>query len=352
MQELATAKAQRQSGALEIRGVEKHFQEVHVLRGVSLSVAAGSFVTLLGPSGCGKTTLLRILAGLELPDRGTVTLSGRDITHLPAPQRRVNTVFQSYALFPHLSVADNVAFGVRARKLPESEVKARVPPALEMLRLSSLAHRLPAQLSGGQRQRVALARAIVNEPELLLLDEPLSALDAQLRADVQVELVRLQRRLGTTFVMVTHDQDEAMAVSDHLFLMREGTIIQSGPPRSLYEQPASRFVAEFLGTANLLEARPVSGGFETRLGHLVGQGEATELCIRPEHIQLSHTPPATNGVRARVREVSYRGDHCEVWLEPDLRVRVFGKVPAPGEEIWAHLPGEYLIPLRPEVIGG
>ncbi|MBA3710681.1 MAG: ATP-binding cassette domain-containing protein [Planctomycetes bacterium] len=247
-------------GALRVQGVDKRFGTTEVLRDAEVDVRPGEFVTLLGPSGCGKTTLLRIVAGFELPDRGSVVLDGVDITRLPANRRPVNTVFQSYALFPHLSVFENVAFGLRARGVAEAEVVARVGEAMDLLRFAELRDRRPHQLSGGQRQRVALARALVNRPDVLLLDEPMSALDARLRAEVQLELKRLQRRLGTTFVLVTHDQDEAMVVSDRILLMHGGRIVQAGAPREVYERPRTRFVAEFLGAANLIAATRTGQG--------------------------------------------------------------------------------------------
>ncbi len=243
---------QTSSGIL-IEGIDKSFGPVQALKSVSLHVNEGEFFTLLGPSGCGKTTLLRIIAGLELPDSGRVILGGEDITHLPATKRQVNTVFQNYALFPHLSVYENVAFGLRARRFPKEEVNTKVRKALELLGLQDLADRHPHQLSGGQQQRVALARALVNEPRVLLLDEPMSALDAKLRAQLQVELRRLQRRLKQTFILVTHDQSEAMVVSDRIAVMNDGMIVQFGTPREVYESPRTRFVAEFLGAANLLK---------------------------------------------------------------------------------------------------
>ena len=240
---------------LALKGIDKSFGEVQALKDVSLDVCEGEFFTLLGPSGCGKTTLLRIIAGLELSDRGEVILGGEDITTLPATKRQVNTVFQSYALFPHLTIFENVAFGLRSRKYPKHEVENRVSKRLEMLGLQEMSDRHPHQLSGGQQQRVALARALVNEPKVLLLDEPMSALDAKLRAQVQVELRRLQRKLGQTFILVTHDQSEAMVVSDRIAVMNQGKIIQFGSPKEVYEQPKTRFVAEFLGAANLLQGR-------------------------------------------------------------------------------------------------
>ena len=342
------------AGDLVLTDVAKRFGMVEVLRGVSLRAEAGRFVVLLGPSGCGKTTLLRIVAGLEVADRGRVELGGLDLGPLPANRRPVNTVFQSYALFPHLAVRDNVAFGLRARRIAEPEVALRVGDTLDLLRIQEFAARLPHQLSGGQRQRVALARALVNEPRLLLLDEPLSALDAQLRGEVQVELKRLQRRLGTTFLLVTHDQDEAMTLADHLVVMRDGAIEQQGPPADVYDRPATRFAAGFLGAANLIVARRIAGGADTALGRLQLVAplawESGTLAIRPERVECGVPADADNAVSGCVAEVVYRGDHCDAWLDAGgctLRVRLPpGRAPRPGDILRVRLPPADLVALR------
>ncbi len=332
--------------ALSIEAVSKSFGSTSVLDRVGFEVPEGQFVTLLGPSGCGKTTLMRIIAGLELPDAGKVIMGGVDVSMAPANRRAVNTVFQSYALFPHLSVYENIAFGLRARKIDRAEIATRVSDALEMLQIGPFAARQPHQLSGGQRQRVALARALVNQPEVLLLDEPMSALDAKLRADVQVELRRLQRKLGKTFILVTHDQDEAMTVSDRILVMNKGKIEQDGPPMEVYEQPRSRFVAEFLGSANLITASRNCSGVETQLGHLDTARrpawEAGTVAIRPERIKVVQDRPANNGLKAIVRDLIYRGDHLDLWVEPGpLRVRTHPtqRLDA-GDEVWLELPAE------------
>lgn len=334
---------------LSVFGVGKSFGPVAALREVSLTVAGGEFVTILGPSGCGKTTLLRVIAGLELADCGRIALGGSDISRLPANRRPVNTVFQNYALFPHLNVFENIAFGLRARRYAQSEVDRRVGAALEMLHLDELPKRRIGQLSGGQKQRVALARALVNQPDLLLLDEPMSALDAKLRAEVQLELRRLQRRLGKTFVLVTHDQNEAMTVSDRIFVMRDGRIVQSGPPVEVYDRPANRFVAEFLGTTNLIAAHRENGAMRTELGLLspreLPSWKSGVLSIRPERILVRRDKPAGNGVRAIVSEVIYRGDHLDVFLQPaNLHLRgVPGAVNViPGQQIWLELSRHHL----------
>lgn len=333
---------------LAVTGIGKRFGSVTALRDVSLTVASGEFVTILGPSGCGKTTLLRIVAGLEIADAGQVSLGGVDITHLPANRRPVNTVFQNYALFPHLDVFENIAFGLRARKFAPAEVQRRVSGALDMLHLDEMPHRRTFQLSGGQKQRVALARALVNQPDVLLLDEPMSALDAKLRAEVQLELRRLQRRLGKTFVLVTHDQNEAMTVSDRIFVMRDARIVQSGPPSEVYDRPVNRFVAEFLGTTNLIPAWRNNGSVHTDMGTLAPRAhpswERGALCIRPERILVRAAKPEANGVRAIVSEVIYRGDHLDVFVQPgSLHLRSApGAALKPGQQVWLELPSRHL----------
>ncbi len=302
-------------------GLVKRFGAVVALDRVSVAIRRGELFSLLGPSGCGKTTMLRVIAGLEEPDEGTLHISGQDALPVPAHRRPVNTVFQSYALFPHLSVTENVAFGLRMKRRPESEITGRVRQAMELTQIAELADRMPAQLSGGQKQRVALARAVVNEPDVLLLDEPLGALDLKLRKQLQTELRALQKRLGITFIHVTHDQEEALALSDRLAVMNAGQIEQLGEPATVYERPRTRFVAEFLGSCNLITGRPTSGGggrqFDTALGVLsiaetgssAGRDQAVTLAIRPEKIRLDTAtgtlPP--NAVRAVVEAVLYTG---------------------------------------------
>ncbi|MCC7145281.1 MAG: ABC transporter ATP-binding protein [Phycisphaeraceae bacterium] len=334
---------------LNIEGISKYFGPVQALAGVTFTVKAGEFVTLLGPSGCGKTTLLRIIAGFERSDEGHVRLGERLLDDLPANRRPVNTVFQSYALFPHLSVYANIAFGLRARHFAAAEVDKRVEFGLGMLQLDGLAERYPHQLSGGQKQRVALARALVNEPEVLLLDEPMSALDAKLRAEVQIEMRRLQRKLGKTFILVTHDQDEAMTVSDRILVMNQGRIEQIGTSSEVYEKPRNRFVAEFLGAANLIPAELVGPRtVQTALGMLELRAdprwERGTLAIHPERIEARRTPPKSNGVRVRVKDAVYRGDHVELLVEPGpLRVQAVPGINFEiGERLWLELPAERL----------
>jgi len=274
-----------------LRGVTKRFGDTTVVRGVDLTINQGEFFTMLGPSGSGKTTLLRLIAGFERLDGGSISLDGVDVTNQPPYQRDVNTVFQDYALFPHYTVAQNVGYGLRVRRMTKSEARARVDKALAMVQMTSFADRKPGQLSGGQRQRVALARALVNEPTVLLLDEPLGALDLKLRQEMQVELKRLQRELGITFIYVTHDQEEALTMSDRLAVFRDGQIEQLGAPAEVYEHPATAFVAGFVGTSNVLET-----AHGTRV-------------LRPEKIDIvpAATASSHEGVRGTIRDVSYVG---------------------------------------------
>jgi putative spermidine/putrescine transport system ATP-binding protein len=279
--------------AYDIRLIElaKRYGEVRAVDGVSLDVAPGEFFTMLGPSGSGKTTTLRLIAGFELPDQGRVELAGSDVTRAPAYARDVNTVFQDYALFPHMTVRQNVEYGLKIKKVPKSERRSRAEEALEIVRLPGVGDRKPAQLSGGQRQRVALARAIVNRPRVLLLDEPLGALDLKLRLQMQSELKRIQSEVGITFVYVTHDQEEALTMSDRLAVFEEGRIVQVGAPADVYEHPATDFVAGFVGTSNVLER----GG--------------RRFTVRPEKIRILAGEPA-DGLhveRGRVTDVSYVG---------------------------------------------
>jgi len=273
------------------------------LENLNLAVGAGEFFSLLGPSGCGKTTTLRLIAGFDRPDRGRVLLQGRDLTQAPPHRRPVNLVFQNYALFPHLTVWENVAFGPRSLRLPEAEIRRRVGEVLEVVRLADLARRRPHQLSGGQQQRVALARALVNAPAALLLDEPLAALDPDLRRTMRAELQRIQRQVGITFVLVTHDREEALSLSDRLAVLHEGRLEQVGTPRQLYDCPRSAVVATFLGAANLFSD---------------GAGAGVRL-LRPERLRLRSSVPAEGerGLRARVRELVFQGATVEVRLRTE-----------------------------------
>ena len=309
---------------------------VRALDGVSVRIAKGEFFTLLGPSGCGKTTLLRLLAGFETPDSGTVRVGGRDVTAEPPHRRPVNTVFQSYALFPHLSVARNVAFGLEMQGRPRSEVRDRTERMLALVELSAMADRRPGQLSGGQQQRVALARALAPAPEVLLLDEPLSALDRKLRLAMQRELARLQHETGITFVFVTHDQEEALTMSDRLAVMRDGAILQTGTPREIYEAPSSRFVADFIGETNFLTGTARDGSVRLSSGDVIAlpfaaSGEVT-LAVRPEQVRIA--PPGEPGaLRATVSDAVYFGTdtHCHLALSDGTPV--IARMPShPGAE--------------------
>jgi putative spermidine/putrescine transport system ATP-binding protein len=289
------------AAAVSLRGVRKTYGEVVAVDRVDLEVADGEFFAMLGPSGSGKTTTLRMIAGFELPTRGEVLLNGVDVSRLPPYQRDVNTVFQDYALFPHMSVGDNVGYGLMVRKVGRSERRTRVAEALELVRLPGFESRKPGQLSGGQRQRVALARALVNRPRLLLLDEPLGALDLKLREEMQIELKAIQKDVGITFIFVTHDQDEALTLSDRLAVFNGGRVEQVGSPAEVYENPATAFVAGFVGTSNLISgdaARAIAGAEGT-------------FTVRPEKIHLAdpgeQPAPGRCSVPGTVREVVYLG---------------------------------------------
>ena len=281
------------AAAVHVSGLRKRYGDVVALGGVDLVIGAGEFFTLLGPSGSGKTTLLRLIAGFERPDAGRIELGGSDVTRVPPYARNVNTVFQDYALFPHMTVGQNIEYGLRVRRVPRADRREKVDRALEMVRLSGLGDRKPAQLSGGQRQRVALARAIINEPQVLLLDEPLGALDLKLRLAMQLELLRIQREVGITFIYVTHDQEEALTMSDRIAVLNHGRIEQIGSPVEVYERPRTAFVAGFIGVSNLVER------------------DGRQVTVRPEKlILLEDGQPDPAGVhveRARVKDVIYAG---------------------------------------------
>ncbi len=320
---------------VEFKSIAKAYDGLKVLDGFDLHIAEGEFLTLLGPSGCGKTTLLRLLAGFETPDFGDILLDGVRVNELPPDRRNVNTVFQSYALFPHLSVFDNVVFGLRMKKIPRAERTERVQQALAAVHLPEYGDRKPNQLSGGQQQRVALARALVNRPRVLLLDEPLSAMDSKLRRAMQVELKALQRQLGITFVFVTHDQEEALSMSDRVVVMRAGRIEQIGGPREIYENPASFFVAQFVGESNLLEgivsARLEDDSFAAcveglacvlRQSKNLGIGDNFSVLLRPEDIHLvDHSDPSAR-LRGRLVEQIYKGMTLDCVVELDSGKRL------------------------------
>jgi spermidine/putrescine transport system ATP-binding protein len=340
------------TAVVEVVGVTKRFGKVIALQDVHLAVMRGEFLTLLGPSGCGKTTLLRIIAGFETPTAGRVLLAGRDVTALPPEKRPLNMVFQRYALFPHLTVAENVAFGLRLKRKPAAEVSERVAEALALVRLEGFEERLPHQVSGGQAQRVALARALVNEPEVLLLDEPLSALDRKIRLQMQDELRQIQAQVGTTFLYVTHDQDEAMAMSTRVVLLNDGVITQVASPQQLYQAPASEFAANFIGDANLLAGQVVDReghravewcglALEGLLAPGAAPGDMVRLMVRPEAIRLMESagPACAEG---RVERSSFYGFY---WIhrvrvgEQLLVVREMGALtaPVPDTPVWLQI---------------
>ena len=356
--------------SLELCGIGKSFGDTVALDDIQLEIRRGEFFSLVGPSGCGKTTLLRIIAGLELADVGTVRIGNRDIDDLPAHRRPVNTVFQHYALFAHMTVEQNVNFGLAMRGIPRRQRRDKVRQALELVDIAELARRKPHQLSGGQQQRVALARAAVNEPEVLLLDEPLSALDAQLRKQLQGQLLELQRRLGITFIFVTHDQEQALAMSDRMAVMREGHIEQVGDVRAIYERPATAFVASFLGSSNTFEGE-ICGldRVRTAVGQLtvsslptvsssIGRQESStiQLFIRPETIYLApHCDGTNNPIAVRVVNRVYSGAQTQYLLHSAddislkatcLNDRSSSRRFNIGDRLYAHLPPDCLIPMR------
>jgi putrescine transport system ATP-binding protein len=305
-------------------GVSKHFSGIAAVDRVSLDIFAGEFFALLGPSGCGKTTLLRLLAGFEVPDEGRILLDGEDIARVPPYRRPINMMFQSYALFPHLTVEGNVAFGLKQERLPKAEIAARVAEMLALVQLERFAKRKPHQLSGGQRQRVALARSLVKRPRVLLLDEPLAALDKKLRGETQFELMRLQEKLGLTFIIVTHDQQEAMTVADRIAVMDHGRLVQVASPSEIYELPNSRWVADFIGDVNLIEGQVLEAGApgtviaSAAAGQLRGlacagakRGDTVWVALRPEKVRIAREPPARpeeNCVAGTVGTIGYLGD--------------------------------------------
>lgn len=318
------------SPLVELTGIRKGFDGKEVISDLNLTINHGEFLTLLGPSGCGKTTVLRLIAGLESVDSGQVALDHQDITQVPAEHRHVNTVFQSYALFPHMTVFENVAFGLRMQKTPAAEISPRVLDALRMVQLESFAQRKPHQLSGGQQQRVAIARAVVNKPRLLLLDESLSALDYKLRKQMQNELKALQRKLGITFVFVTHDQEEALTMSDRIVVMRNGKIEQDGTPREIYEEPKNLFVASFIGEINIFDATVIRRLDDTRvLANVEGRecnifvnfpvepDQRLHVMLRPEDLRVEEINDSSeiDGLIGHIRERNYKGMTLESVVE-------------------------------------
>ncbi len=323
---MASAQMSDKKSLLRIRGLSKSYDDTQILKGIDLDIYDGEFLTLLGPSGCGKTTLLRLIGGFEMPDTGSMQLDGVDITSLPAEKRPINTVFQQYALFPHMSVFDNIAYGLKLKKVPKDEIKTRVKEALEMVQLEHTINRRPQDLSGGQQQRIAIARAVVNRPKMLLLDEPLSALDAKMRVQMQSELKRLQRELGITFVFVTHDQEEALSMSDRIAVMKAGEFQQIDSPIRIYESPANLFTANFIGETNLFKARVLEisdsrikvevteqkDGFHPvrdlpRPKFEVQVGQSINLLLRPEDIRVYYLNEGYDGLVGYVVDSAYKG---------------------------------------------
>jgi spermidine/putrescine transport system ATP-binding protein len=307
--------------AIEIRNVTKRFGGLVAVDDVSLEIAEGEFFSLLGPSGCGKTTTLRMLAGFEVPSEGQILLEGQPVEKVPPYERDVNMVFQSYALFDHLDVADNVAFGLKRRKVAKDEIASRVAAALELVNLSERAHARTNELSGGQRQRVALARALVNRPKVLLLDEPLGALDLKLRRQMQVELKQIQREVGITFVYVTHDQEEALSMSDRIAVMNGGRVAQCGAPEDIYERPDEEFVAGFIGISNLLEGTVEDGGtvriptgavLPVKLPDGVDRGDRVNLSVRPEKIAIDELEEGMTGLDGTIVSRVYLGVSTQI----------------------------------------
>lgn len=335
----ATDASQTRTGGVDIVGVTKTYGDATAVNDLSLSVQPGEFLSLLGPSGCGKTTTLRMIAGFEHPDSGDIRISDRSVLGQPPYKREVNTVFQAYALFPHMTVAENVAYGLQQRRVPKSEQRDRVIAALDMVQLRRFADRKPTQLSGGQQQRIALSRALINRPSVLLLDEPLAALDRQLREEMQVELKLLQSRLGITFVFVTHDQGEALSMSDRIAVMRAGKIEQLDAPERVYADPASAYVASFIGQQNFLHGTVTAAGdaVETSAGAIrgrwgqesVGAGQSGVAAIRPEFIRLQPAGSAEDGIDGRVLSVSYLGETLQVVVGTPDGQTLLVRTPAP-----------------------
>jgi spermidine/putrescine transport system ATP-binding protein len=350
-----------QGARIELVNLEKHFDGVVAVRNTNLTVQPGEFLTLLGPSGCGKTTTLRMIGGFEYPTGGSILIDGKDVASLPPFRRPINTVFQQYALFPHMTVARNVGYGLEMSGIGKAERERRVADALAMVRLANVEKRRPSELSGGQQQRVALARALVNRPKALLLDEPLGALDLKLRKAMQLELKELNRETGATFIYVTHDQEEALTMSDRIAVMNEGRILQLGTPAEIYEHPVDRFVADFIGQSNLipgtLEARegdrcmvriPTGDLIEARVRDNPSVGASVVVSIRPERVELREQPAESldGSFPATISEIVYLGSHNQIVLYATPNMRLIVNVPTdqlarPGDSVVATVPSRY-----------
>jgi len=338
---------------IELKNISKEFDGAEVLKNINLYIRRNEFLTLLGPSGCGKTTTLRIIGGFETPTTGEVMFEGKNITDVPPYKRKVNTVFQRYALFPHMNIAENIAFGLRIKKLPKASIEEKVENILNLVNLSGYQYRSVDSLSGGQQQRVAIARALVNEPEVLLLDEPLGALDLKLRKDMQIELKNMQKKLGITFVYVTHDQEEALTMSDTIVVMREGTIQQIGRPEDIYNEPKNAFVADFIGESNIVDGVMLDDFLVKFADHqfsCVDKGfqrnETVDVVIRPEDIKI--VPPEGDLLKGTVISVTFKGVHYEMLVQSnDLRWIIHSTEMAPVDsQIGMYIPPDAIHIMR------
>jgi len=334
---------------VKLEGFGKSFGKKEVIKNIDLEVYEGEFLTLLGSSGCGKTTILRSISGLDTPTVGKVYIDSEDVTNLEPPKRQVNTIFQNYALFPLMNIYDNIAFGLRMKKVDEDEIKKRVNEMLELVHLEGYEKRFPRDLSGGEQQRVSLARGLINRPKVLLLDEPLSALDLKLRKMMQIELKMLQRKLGITFIYVTHDQDEALSMSDRIVVLKNGKIEQIDSPNDIYDKPNSLYVAEFIGDTNIIKSKVEKIDYEKRFIYLEGNmvaningnykvGSSVDIVLRPENIKVSNKLKEVNGIKGNVKELIYDGSSTKLIFEINgemIKVVVFGndKRYEVGEEV-------------------
>ena len=338
------------SGIVQLEGVNKYFGKNHVVKNLNLSVEEGEFLTLLGSSGCGKTTTLRMIAGFEEPTSGSILVEGQAVEEKEPFERNVNTVFQSYALFPHKTIYDNVAYGLKMKKVPKTEIARRVKEIMALVQLTGFEERYPSQLSGGQKQRVAIARALINRPRVLLLDEPLGALDLKLRKEMQLELKRLQRKLNITFIYVTHDQEEALTMSDRIAVMHDGILDQLGTPEEIYEQPRTKFVATFIGETNIFEgnikelamgrvAVRIENGVIRGCGYVFSRNEYITVSVRPEKMKFSAAPVKGFQLEAQVKDYVYAGSvvKCIAVLQNGMEIkmdRLAGEeLPEPGSII-------------------